>query len=169
MWNVSRLFQVLRAAVTVLLVLGGVHAKPHPDKPPQPSRGDIQPEAEERQDSYGAPRAPAVGGGDSYGAPQSPVIDGYGAPQAAPCQTQVSPTQIPGAKCAPNPPKCTTTNEKKCEIQYEDKCNTVYESQCRTEYDDQCQTTYEEKCEIKYDTVYEDQGPNSIEKNLLEF
>ena len=49
MLPISLLFQVLGAAVTALLVLGGVHAKPNPDK----ARGDIQPEAEERQDIIG--------------------------------------------------------------------------------------------------------------------
>ena len=44
-----------------------------------------QPQAQERQDTYGAPQTPVQ---DSYGSPQAaPVQDSYGAPQAAPVAT----------------------------------------------------------------------------------
>jgi hypothetical protein len=38
-----------------------------------------QPQAQERQDTYGAPQAPSV---DTYGSPQAPAQDSYGSPQA---------------------------------------------------------------------------------------
>jgi len=48
--------------------------------------------AEERQDSYGAPAAPAA---DTYGAPAAPAVDTYGTPAAPPVQDSYGSPQAP--------------------------------------------------------------------------
>ena len=47
---------------------------------------------QKRQDTYGAPSAPAI---DTYGAPAAPAIDTYGPPKAPPVDTYGSPQPEP--------------------------------------------------------------------------
>jgi len=56
------------------------------------SAKQVQPKAEERQDTYGAPAAPAA---DTYGAPAAPAVDTYGTPAAPPVQDSYGSPQAP--------------------------------------------------------------------------
>lgn len=49
--------------------------------------------AQERQDTYGAPAAPAA---DTYGSPQAPPADTYGSPQAEPTSYEPAPAPVQG-------------------------------------------------------------------------
>jgi len=49
--------------------------------------------AQERQDTYGAPAAPAV---DTYGPPAAPPVDTYGSPQAEPTSYEPAPAPVQG-------------------------------------------------------------------------
>ena len=49
--------------------------------------------AQERQDTYGAPAAPAV---DTYGPPKAPPVDTYGSPQAPPTSYEPAPAPVQG-------------------------------------------------------------------------
>lgn len=55
--------------------------------------------AQKRQDTYGAPVAPAA---DTYGAPAAPAVDTYGPPKAPPVDTYGSP-QAPPTSYEPAP------------------------------------------------------------------
>lgn len=49
--------------------------------------------AQKRQDTYGAPAAPAV---DTYGPPKAPPVDTYGSPQAEPTSYEPAPAPVQG-------------------------------------------------------------------------
>ena len=48
---------------------------------------------QKRQDTYGAPEAPAI---DTYGAPEAPAIDTYGSPQSEPTSYEPAPAPVQG-------------------------------------------------------------------------
>ena len=48
---------------------------------------------QKRQDTYGAPSAPAI---DTYGAPEAPAIDTYGSPQSEPTSYEPAPAPVQG-------------------------------------------------------------------------